>query len=255
MRPDRAAILGLIAVSWISTAAVGDIGVTLQPVGFDLGGPIPIGSVVQVAVLLRTDPADEPLRDVRMVLLDFTGTSDTFEIRRVDWALEPDAYAFQTPPSVSLPEAAIVSLLFESDSRLGTLTTEPRQVALLEVLVRGPGTIRVLGADSPDRPGRARVDAGFLPRRTFSAAAGALRDGVLEIPSVTGGPIDPPPDDGPGTVNDNGGGADPGSDDEPGSGPTASGGCGPAACGGAPGAVWLLVLYGVSLATRRHPRA
>ena len=189
-----------------------------HPVASDALTP---GVVVSVDILLAVDGDDLPLADVRLIQFDFSATSPGITLGEFEWRLDPgltdSTYLrfsdLHRPSAVYLGQGRREGFIID-------LAETPVRVATLSVTVSEPGTLDVLNVVGGDAGAGAALSAGFFPRVDFSARAGDITGGAIELaldPALgegggSGGPSDDDVPEEPGVGDDEDGDAGNGPD-------------------------------------------
>ena len=179
-----------------------DLIVTLSPRDEDMNpveGPVAVGALVFVDVLLSVDGTDNPLVDVRAIQLDFSASSPELARDTLTWTLDPgisDASYFQLMepvPSVTyMGTQRVEGFILDLDAT-------PTAVATMEVTVNGSGTLTVQ-SPSTEAPSSATIlTAGFTAPSTFSSGDGNLAGGTFALSVEVDAPAD---SDGDGTTDE-----------------------------------------------------
>lgn len=175
----------VLGLGWPASLSA-DILVTLathdldgQPVASDALTP---GVVVSVDIFLAVDGDDLPLADVRLIQFDLSATSPSITLVEFEWRLDPGLSDSAYLQFSDLPVPSAVSL--DRRRREGfiiDLAETPVRVATVSVTVGEPGTLDVLNVAGGDPGAGAGLSAGFFPRVDFSASAGEITGGTIEL--------------------------------------------------------------------------
>jgi len=185
--------MGLLCV-WMWTPARADLVVTLAAFDADdepVTGRVAAETELSIDVLLSVDEVDDPLNDVRTLVLDFGFANAGIRLRQFTWTFDSlrDGGLYRQTTDLPTPEATYTGLA-RSEERILDLVETPVRVAILEVTVDATGGLSAIG-DPLATSSAALFDAGFSAPRRFSLAEGNLQG----EPLVFLVPDEEPPDD------------------------------------------------------------
>lgn len=182
MRQRLLVALTLSVGATLVHTAHADIIVTLTPLqadGTPVQGVVVAGSRILVDVLLSVDGADDPLENVRDVILDLAGTSQGIQIDRFAWTLDSlqNDSLYTLTHVLPTPTAEFIGFNRTPD-RILDLGTVPVRVAVIETTVSESGVLSVVDPDNASATA-ARILADFATAVEFSVANANLVGGSV----------------------------------------------------------------------------
>ena len=189
--------LGRLAVGCVLGLMVGpgvraDLIITLQArdaFGQPISTTVAPGTTVSLAILLSVDGVDDPLVDVRGLQFDFSVLATGIEVSSFVWALNAGTFGLATS---SLPIPSASSFLPAGDPAILSLTSNPTEVASIEVLVNGSGELSAVGGTGIGEGTAASFSGGSPIPTVYSVQGGNLKGGKIDFqldgdPLPTGG--------------------------------------------------------------------